>query len=79
MAKAKKKRALSLDDEQYIRRAIAAWFRNGGFDQPSTSEVVKHAGKFYVVLRNSGGVMASYRIRNDEVLKRMKRYPKEIK
>jgi len=83
MAKAKKKpkpRKLLLDDEDYLRRGIAAWFRSGRYDQPSGvgSTVEEHGGKFYVVLRNVGGVMAVYRIRNEGILKGLKRWPEEI-
>jgi hypothetical protein len=72
-------RKLSLEDEEYVRRATAAWFRTGGYDHPSNiSEVEEHKGKFYVVLRNVNGVLAVYRIRNDEMLKRLKRWPGEL-
>jgi hypothetical protein len=44
--------------------------------QPSNSSCVEQiAGKQYVVLRNVNGVLAVYRVRNDGVLKRLKRWP----
>jgi hypothetical protein len=79
MAKAKKKTESLLDYDQMKRRAMAAWFRSGGIDQPaSNSGVEEYDDKYYVVLRNVNGVMAVYRIRNDDSLKRLKRWPKEV-
>jgi hypothetical protein len=77
----KKSRELLLQDEEYVRRAIAAWFRGGGPGQPmpaNTSSVVEHDGKFYVELHNVNGTLAVYRIRNDGILKRLKRWPLEL-
>ena len=82
MAKAKKKpkpRKLLLDDQDYLRRGIAAWFRGGGNDQPANdSGVEDYKGKSYVVLRNVNSTLAVYRIRNDGILKRLRRWPIEI-
>lgn len=62
--------------EDLIRRALSAWFRTGGTDQPSAaSGVAEHGGKQYVVLNNVAGVLAVYRVRNDGVLKRLARPP----
>lgn len=74
--KKQKPQTLGLDDHDYIRRATAAYYRAGGMDNPGQSEVRKHKGVFYVVL----GIMADkpaavYRIRRDDVLKRLKRWP----
>ena len=46
-------------------------------DHPSegASGPAKHKGKKYVVLRNTRGVLAVYRVRNDRMLKRLKRWP----
>jgi hypothetical protein len=79
-AKKKHKPELRFDDDEMIRRAKAAWFRTGGSDQPGSSHsgVEESNGKHYVVLRNVNGVMAVYRIRNDGILKRMKRWPEEV-
>jgi hypothetical protein len=71
--------AMGLTDEVYVRRAFAAWFRSGGTDQPAGySDVEYHAGHRYVVLRNANGVLAVYRVRNDGMLKRLRRWPAEL-
>ena len=71
---------LPATDDDLVRRAFGAWFRNGGMDQPSKhSEVEYHEGHRYVVLRGGGGpvdrAMAVYRVRNDGMLKRLRRWP----
>ena len=65
--------------EDLLRRASAAFFRSGGTMQPnmSQSDVFDLKGKIYVVLA-SGKIMAVYRLRNDGVLRRLRRYPKDI-
>ncbi len=59
------------------KRALAAYFRCGGPEQPCaySSGVLSHNGREYVVLRNTGGVLACYRVRNDGRLKRLVRVP----
>jgi hypothetical protein len=48
----------------------AAYFRSGGFDQPTGGGVVQeYEGKLYVVLSNVRGTLAVYRVRNDVMLK----------
>ena len=76
---------MTVTDEQLTQRAFAAYFREaarGGAyspDQPANDSGVKEAGgKRYVVLRNVNGVLAVYRVRNDGVLKGLKRWPKEL-
>jgi hypothetical protein len=67
------------DDSTLLRRAYAAYYRKGPvMDQPSSSGscVEHHKGKVYVTLRNVRGVLAVYRVRNDGILKGLKRYPK---
>lgn len=62
-----------------VRRAFAAWFRTGGTDQPAnTSSVEAHEGHEYVVLRNAGGTLAVYRVKNDGVLRRLRRWPSAL-
>ncbi len=65
-----------------VNRAIAAYFRSADApspDQPANySDVQEAGGKRYVVLRNVNGVLAVYRVRNDGVLKGLKRWPKEL-
>ena len=43
-----------------------------------TSGPVTHNGLKYVVLRNTNGVLAVYRIRPNGALKGLKRYPKAL-
>jgi len=63
-------------DEDLTRRALAAWFRTGGIDQPSkASGVVRYGGLDYVVLVSTRGVLAVYRVNNDGWLRRLKRWP----
>ena len=55
-------------DDPLVQRALAAYFRTGGTEQPSQSSgVEKHGGKKYVVLRNARGALAIYRVRNDGI------------
>lgn len=62
-----------------VTRALAAYFRAGGTDQPSAdSGVVEHDGKSYVVLRNVNGVLTVYRVLNDGGLKALKRWPTAV-
>lgn len=60
-----------------MRRAYAAYFRGGATQQPAeNSSGVEQVGRLkYVVLRNSDGVLGVYRVRNDGVLKGLKRWP----
>jgi len=64
----------------YFNRALAAYFRYGGTEQPNHghSGEQEHNGKRYVVLRNVNGILAVYRITTDGQLKRLKRWPKEL-
>jgi hypothetical protein len=65
--------------QDVTRRAFAAYFRSGGIDQPANSSgVVEHNGKAYVVLENVNGILAVYRVRNDGMLKRLRRWPSDL-
>lgn len=67
--------------DDITRRAFAAHFRAGNTEQPSagSSGVESHKNLEYVVLRNThGSVLAVYRVRNDGILKGLKRWPAEI-
>lgn len=66
--------------DELLQRAMAAYFRGGGTDQPGRTESgVETVGELqYVVLRNVRGVLAVYRVRNDGMLKGLKRWPKEL-
>ena len=63
--------------DQLTSRAMSAYFRTGGSDQPNITLSGKrqHEGRTYVVLNNVSGLLAAYRLRNDGVLKRLKRVP----
>jgi hypothetical protein len=70
-------------DEQLTQRAFAAYFRSAAREgslspaQPANySGVEEYNGKRYVVLRNVRGILAVYRVRNDGVLKGLRRWPK---
>ena len=65
--------------DEIVRRAMAAWFRSGGSDQPPITYGIKeYQKKKYVVLENVNGLLAVYRLRNDGQLKRLKRWPEPI-
>lgn len=67
------------EDEKLVLRAISAYFRFGGIDQPSNDSGLQTvAKKDYVVLRNINGILAVYRMRNDGKLKRLKRWSSEL-
>jgi len=71
---------MKLVTEQLTRRAMAAYSRAGHADQPSAndSDVETVDGLDYCVLRNASGVLAVYRVRNDGMLKILKRWPAAI-
>lgn len=68
--------------DDLTHRALAAYFRSPpeGLMQPAMalSGETKHGGLRYVVLRNTRGVLAVYRVRNDGMLKRLKRWPNDL-
>lgn len=65
------------DGAELLKRSMAAYFRSGEGQPPSTSDsgLMVHNGHQYMVLRNSSGTLAVYRVRNDGMLKRLKRWP----
>lgn len=72
-------------DEQLLSRAIAAHYQacareGASASQPASasSGVEELAGKSYVVLRNAGGILRVYRVRNNGMLKGLRRWPKEL-
>jgi hypothetical protein len=68
-----------MTDADLERRALAAYYRSGGTDQPSGGGfVVEHDGKLYVVLSNVRGTLAVYRVRGSGALKRLRRWPREV-
>ena len=71
--------SLNTTEQDLLRRAFAAWFRTGGTDQPAnTSRVTQHDGLWYAVLENVRGTMAVYRLKNDGVLRKLRRWPEEV-
>lgn len=69
------------ENDDLTRRALSAWFRSGGTDYPSTqgSGVEQESGLSYVVLRNDGDILAIYRVKNDGLLRRLRRIPKAFR
>jgi hypothetical protein len=76
-----KLRAAAVEDNELLARAFSAWFRycrkTGSLpDFPGNdSGVEEDHGHQYVILRNVRGIMAVYRVRNDGILKSLKRWP----
>ncbi len=71
------------DNEPLINRAFAAYFREaareGAILQPaSTGHLCEFRGKRYVVLGSGADSCRVYRVRNDGVLKGLRRWPREI-
>ncbi len=66
-----------VSDERWGTRAVSAYFRVGGEyqDQPSTPDAYEYEGRHYVVLANSAGILAMYRVKNDGTLRRLRRFP----
>lgn len=66
----------------YTARALSAYFRTatGVAEQPAGQPdlLADAEGKHYVVLHNTNGILAVYRVRNDDMLKRLKRWPVAI-
>jgi len=73
-----------LDDPAIVRRALAAWYSTDeteapGHPDPAASHHVRLHGHEYVVLRDGYSLLAVYRLRNDGKLKRLRRWPGELK
>ena len=67
------------DERDLSRRDLAAYFRSGGFDQPTGGGVVQnYEGKLYVVLSNVRGTLVVYRVRNEGMLKRLRQPPRGL-
>ncbi|MGO8693470.1 MAG: hypothetical protein ACLQMF_07310 [Rectinemataceae bacterium] len=66
--------------DDWTRRAIAAWYKGGGTEEPSipASGVQEIAGLQYVILKNESSILAIYRIGNNNLLRRLRRPPKEL-
>ena len=67
------------DDDDLKRRALSAYFKSGGIDQPSSqSGVIDVDGLRYVRLFSAGRMLAVYRVDTVGRLKRLKRWPKAL-
>lgn len=73
------------DDADLIRRALAAYYRSADHSGVAAlqapgqdSRVTECEGRRYVVLTNTSGVLAVYRVRNDGMLKGLRRWPNAI-
>jgi hypothetical protein len=77
---------LGSTEQELTTRAIRAYWiaekkrlPEYAINQPSSaSGTVEHEKKTYVVLRNVNGIMAVYRVRNDGMLKRLRRWPAAV-
>ena len=74
--------AYATGNDPLIRRAMAAYYRSGHSDGLTDTEITipadssylcEFGGHQYVVLNNINGVLAVYRVRNNGVLKGLKR------
>jgi hypothetical protein len=71
--------------DEMLGRAFRAYFMAASraqyvADAPSESKSGQEevGGKQYIVLRNGGGILATYRVRNNGVLKRLVRWPSDL-
>jgi len=69
----------------YLQRAFAAWFCGSTLgptpaypSQVRSRDDITVEGKRYVILANSDQVLGVYRIKNDGLLRRLKRWPKAV-
>lgn len=74
---------VDLDEDNLVRRALAAYYKaaavQGGTPmQPSKPRVARHESRCYVVLESVRGTLAVYRVRTDGVLKGLKRWPAAV-
>ena len=78
-------RFIKEDRLEYGPRAVSAYFRYSDnkdlLDQPGSYDLWEYQGHKYIVLgggRHPMGFVAMYRIKNDGMLRRLKRFPKCI-
>lgn len=72
-------------EEELTARAMRAYFAAGRKEGVSPmipsgglSGICEVADRSYIALKNGNGVLAVYRVRNDGMLKRLKRWPAEL-
>jgi len=62
--------------ENLTRKALAAYYRWGGLEWfDDTSGPIEIDGKIHVVLRRAGNPHVVYPVRNDGMLKKLRRWP----
>ena len=70
---------LGEDKAIYGPRAVSAYFKTDAMpDQPGSYDLWEYQGKKYIVLgggRGDAGFVAMYRIKNDGIMRRLKRFP----
>ena len=59
-------------------RAIEAYLRHRGTEQPITPQTFEIRDKSYVVLSGVRGILAVYRIKPDGYVRRLVRYPRAL-
>jgi hypothetical protein len=69
--------------DDLFARAAAAYYRgphdaDDGQPMPYQSYLAEHEGRQYIVLANTRTFLAVYRIRQSGMLKRLRRWPKEV-
>ncbi len=69
----------SVTTDLIIRRALSAYTRTDGEPLPTSTTIERHGSLRYVVLRRSRALLACYRIRNDDKLKRLIRLPVSLR
>lgn len=68
-----------MSSDDLIRRAYAAIYRSRA-DLPGVmiGRVAEARDRRYVVISGGGAILAVYRVRNDGMLKALKRWPREL-
>src|SRR4051794_30288202 len=70
--------------DELTNRAFRAYFQTAKRGEYSAAQPSNSSGQYevgdmsYIVLRNGNGILAVYRVRNDNILKRLKRWPAEL-
>lgn len=65
------------NEDRLGSRAMAAYWRTEQMPLQSGEPILyKVEGRLHVVLANSDGILAVYRVKNDGALRRLKRIPK---
>lgn len=71
---------MTFDCRNLLDRALMAYFRSGGIDQPSNeSDLIEVDGRVYVRLVNCHGILAAYRMKRDGTLRRLNGWPERFR